>query len=121
MARSFPAVIMLASLAASCSIEEREAPVLQMHTPLTAARPSLQTGEDCTVSGKSACLSGICLHVSAEINADFICSSPCPCLSGWSCVDPLRTGESICVPPPTPGARTLTMPSGSNAQRGAGK
>ena len=113
-------VLLLALGATGCSTESSEPRVLTMHSPLLAAIPTLPVGQDCTVYGKSGCLSGVCVHVSAELDADYICSSFCgvgkaPCLSGSSC-----SREGVCVPAPTPGARTIKISPEAEA-RGAGK
>lgn len=116
MVRATLAVLWL-FLGAGCSTESSEPKLLTMHSSLVAASPTLQVGEDCTVYGKSGCHSGVCMHVSAELDADYVCSSFCGgnepgCLPGWSC-----SRDGVCVPPPTPGARTLRIPPA----RGAGK
>ena len=85
-----------------CSDDEGER-AIRVHQPIQASKPILDTGEDCTVSGQSACRSGYCLHVSPKTDEDYFCTTSCEageplCPSGWSCVQLLPMG-SFCTPP----------------------
>lgn len=88
--------------------------VLRVHQPLNADRPTLEDGADCSLMGRSGCLSGVCVHLSPKLNEGFRCVGRCQtqaqCHAGWRCVDPLRSGESFCIPPPDP--ETTLRPAG---------
>ncbi len=78
--------------------------VLTEHRPLQAAQPTGKLGDDCTQSGASNCLSGLCLHTRPEHNKGYVCSQRCQssseCPRDWSCVSFYSsTHEHVCIPP----------------------
>lgn len=95
-------------LGLNSSEEESKRPeektILTEHRPLTASKASKQRGEDCTVYGRTECLSGVCLHVGADRNTGYFCSSACTrredCPAEWNCNQLYPgPGGSACVPP----------------------
>lgn len=72
--------------------------------------PTLRIGEDCSVLGKSACRSDLCIHYSAQPTRDWVCSRNCgatrDCPQGWAC-QRLLPGQrqARCIPGPTWTAR----------------
>lgn len=111
--QTFVAFLVAFGVGAACGIglnssEEGRLPdkksVLTEHRPLHAAKASKQLGEDCTVYGRTECLSGVCLHVSPDRNTGYFCSSACTrredCPSEWNCNQLYPgPGGSACVPP----------------------
>jgi hypothetical protein len=92
------------SLSSSSEDQRPDKNVLTEHRPLIASKASKQLGENCTVYGRTECLSGICLHVGPDKNTGYFCSSTCSqredCPSEWRCnqLHP-GSGGSACVPP----------------------
>lgn len=97
-------------LVAGCSPTEdvpraRSQPrVLRMHRPLQVLTATLQAGADCSETGKNGCLSGICAHLSSELEWGYRCVTECGpdrgCTElGWRCVDVPGTSHGLCLPP----------------------
>jgi hypothetical protein len=81
-----------------------EQEVLTEHRPLKVERATKQVGEDCTESGSSVCLSGVCLHVKPGRKEGYVCSHSCQsgqeCPRNWRCAQVYPTPEGrLCVPP----------------------
>jgi hypothetical protein len=66
-------------------------------------RDPKSVGEDCSVSGRGECESGVCLHTGTEPGAGYVCSrtctSPTECPPDWRCaqVQP-GAGTRLCIP-----------------------
>jgi hypothetical protein len=87
------------------------------HRQKQAAARTKQVGEDCTDSGQSECLSGVCLHTKPGPGEGYICSKQCQqdpdCPEGWRCAG-TRPGAaaSFCIPPADWAAGAATTPGG---------
>lgn len=75
-------------------------------------------GADCSAAGPTGCLSGLCLHASAQLGQGYVCSQKCGvgvgvCPTKWSCVQIHPSAEaSVCVPPPSASSTTLARAPG---------
>jgi hypothetical protein len=80
-----------------------EAPVFGEHRHAITGAATGQVGEDCTESGASGCLSGLCLHAGLAQTAGYLCSKACQdredCPPEWSCTQ-LHPSEAArtCIP-----------------------
>jgi len=78
-------------------------PVFSQHQPVPAESPHLSVGEDCSRTGASGCMSGLCLHTSPEKDEGYLCSTACTssadCPQGWMCTETYPGPNSqFCVP-----------------------
>jgi hypothetical protein len=76
--------------------------VLTQHQFITAATPTRAIFEDCSNGGPSDCASGLCIHTSASIHSDFVCTARCA--TDGDCAT-TATAASRCVSiHPSPGS-----------------
>jgi hypothetical protein len=73
---------------------------------ITSGVHALDVGEDCSVGGRGACASDLCLHVSPNARDAYLCSTACDydeeCPREWVCrsIYP-GPASSFCFPPRT--------------------
>jgi hypothetical protein len=97
--------------------DEPSSEVITEHRPLGGGAPTRRVGEDCTLYGGSACLSGLCLHAKPTRNQGYFCTIRCSaqrdCPVGWQCpqIYPGPQGH-ICVPPSNWIAEIALLPDG---------
>jgi hypothetical protein len=82
----------------------RAGSVLSERQPLRASARDKQFGEDCTRSGRSECLTGLCLHHRPGPHDGYVCSDFCSdasdCPPRWDCVTLVPgSPERVCTPP----------------------
>jgi hypothetical protein len=94
----------------ACSTEPVEssprevAPLLKEHRTALTTQATKKLGQDCTVHGRSECLTGLCLHTGAEPDKGYVCTQVChaatECPPEWHC-EQLHPGSAqrVCVPP----------------------
>jgi hypothetical protein len=75
-----------------------------------------QVGEDCSIQGKTECVSGLCIHASLERQGGYFCSKTCSvtaeCPKDWKCgpISPNETDVNICLPPKNWKSATTNQP-----------
>lgn len=77
-----------------------------------SAQASRALGEDCGVSGRAACRSGVCLKAAIERGRGFYCSRECSdqrdCPLNWSCRQVMPGPHGVlCIPPDNWTARAV--------------
>lgn len=100
----------------ACSGRDEQPPQrLVARQELTNARPTAALGEDCTLGGRAACLTGVCLHHGGGFDRGYTCSSLCAgdedCPgNGWACGSILPGDPNrFCIPPRTWAPRAVTV------------
>lgn len=100
----------LLGLALSCGFSQQSSepqPKLLAHAfqPVTTA--SFEVGEDCSRTGPSGCMSGLCIHYKASLSDGYVCSRTCPngvgdCPSSFYCQALLPSSPvRVCTPAPS--------------------
>jgi len=97
--------------------DEHRPTVITEHRALDGGVPTSHVGEDCTLFGRSACISGVCLHAKPARDRGYFCSIRCrnrrDCPVGWQCpqIYPGPQGH-FCVPPSNWVAGIARLPDG---------